>query len=472
MSRRGGYRAGTTALGVLGMLSAISVVVAAVTIGVADRQGEAAELAGRSVLDSSVLDSSVLESNVAGPAAAVTDQVSGAAQRQAVTHWTRQRMRGATAASLPRSVVRTAVPVRHAVTGTPAVTRAPAGPAVPAVTRAAARPGRPRARRGGSLITAPKGTPTAAPFSGSPTTGVLFYTTGGKGHFCTASVVDSTADDLALTAAHCVYSKGFATNIEYVPGYHDGKQPYGVWPVRTITVASGWKLSHDPDLDFAFLTLASIAGRPIQARTGGLTIGFTRWNSEKIEAIGHNDSEAEPIRCATRSFRFRTGQMEFYCHGFWTGTSGGPWIIGYDAKNGTGTVFGVIGGYELGGDYEWASYSAYFGSAAKLLFEQVERTATPRPTPTPSAAPTASSAAPTASSASPTTSASPTASASPTTTGPDTAYPKPTAPAPPAEPAPTGTAPPGTGAPPGTAAASPSPTGPVSSAYRGPILPG
>ena len=65
--------------------------------------------------------------------------------------------------------------------------------------------------------------------------------------------------------------------------------------------------------------------------------------------------------------------MEFYCHGFWTGTSGGPWIIGYNARNGTGTVFGVIGGYELGGDYEWASYSAYFGSAARILYEQVER---------------------------------------------------------------------------------------------------
>ena len=65
--------------------------------------------------------------------------------------------------------------------------------------------------------------------------------------------------------------------------------------------------------------------------------------------------------------------MEFYCHGFWTGTSGGPWIIGYNARNGTGTVFGVIGGYELGGDYEWASYSAYFGSAARTLYQQVER---------------------------------------------------------------------------------------------------
>ena len=77
----------------------------------------------------------MLDASVTGPAAAVTEQVSGAAQRQAVAHWTRQRMRGATADSLPRSVVRTAVPVAlRARCGAcdarlrPAVTRAPALP--------------------------------------------------------------------------------------------------------------------------------------------------------------------------------------------------------------------------------------------------------------------------------------------------------------------------------------------------------
>jgi hypothetical protein len=208
----------------------------------------------------------------------------------------------------------------------------------------------------------------------------------------------------------------------YVPGYHDGKQPYGAWAVRAITVANGWKVSHDPDLDFAFLTLASPDGRPIQARTGGLTIGFTRWYSEqKIEVIGHNDGGAAPIRCATKSFRFRTGQMEFYCHGFWTGTSGGPWILGYNPKNGTGTVFGVIGGYELGGDYEWASYSAYFGSATRALYQQVERQPTPTPTPPVATGPPTATAppAPTV----PATSATHPASVTSTTPTPDTSYP-------------------------------------------------
>jgi hypothetical protein len=396
VSWRSRYKAG---IAVLGALVAIGMVgAAAVLIGVAQAAGTA-QVAVAGV--AGVTGAADASGTGADSTTAVTDQVSGAAQRGALAHWTTQRMLTATALSPAR--VRSGLP---ATTGVP--TQPTQSQAVPAVT-------------------APKGTPRAVFFTGSPTTGALFYTTGGKNHFCTASVVDSPAGDMVLTAAHCVYWKGFGTNIEYVPGYYDGKQPYGAWPVAKITVAGGWESSHNPDLDFAFLTTASVARHRIQARTGGLTIGFTRWYSEKIEVIGHNDTDAEPVRCATRSFKFRTGQMEFYCHGFWTGTSGGPWIIGYNAKNGTGTVFGVIGGYELGGDYEWASYSAYFGPAARSLYTQVEHQTAPLPKPTA----TKSTAPPATPSASPSASPTPTpTTAAPTPAAPPTAAPPTTSTAP------------------------------------------
>jgi hypothetical protein len=96
----------------------------------------------------------------------------------------------------------------------------------------------------------------------------------------------------------------------------------------------------------------------------------------------------------TGALFYTTGGKKFYCHGFWTGTSGGPWISGYKAKNGTGTVFGVIGGYELGGDYDWASYSAYFGSATRSLYTHVEAQTAPviKPTRSPTPTPTNSTA--------------------------------------------------------------------------------
>ena len=228
-------------------------------------------------------------------------------------------------------------------------------------------------------VRAPNGTPTAVHFNGVPTTGALFYTTGGKKHFCTASVVNSRPRDLVLTAAHCVYQNGkYAANIEYVPEYHNGQQPYGGWAVRAIKVARGWTNNNQDSVnfDFAFLTVGPATGTPIQTRTGGLTLGINHWYQETVEVIGYNDTDNGPVRCLTKSFRFRFrlgDEMEFYCHGYWTGTSGGPWIIGYNARTGTGTVCGVIGGYEQGGNYEWASYSSYFGTQLNTLYQQAEK---------------------------------------------------------------------------------------------------
>ncbi len=229
--------------------------------------------------------------------------------------------------------------------------------------------------RAGRAVSPPPGIPTARLFKGVPTVGALFYTNGTGRHFCTASVVDSAAANLILTAAHCVYTSTYSGNIEFVPGYHNGRRPYGAWVVKTILVASGWARSHNINLDFAFLAVVPPAGtlRPIQQVTGGLRLGVNRPYRRPIEAVGYNNTDSRPVACATHSFKFETDQMEFYCHDFRDGTSGGPWIIRFNSRNGTGVVSGVIGGFEQGGDVEWASYSAYFGRPALDLFLQAER---------------------------------------------------------------------------------------------------
>ena len=223
----------------------------------------------------------------------------------------------------------------------------------------------------------PRGTPSPVSFSGVRTVGALFYTKNSGRHFCTASVVNSSTGNLVLTAAHCVYANGYSSNLEFVPGYDDGGSPYGAWPVKKIIVASGWRQHQDPSLDYAYLEVAppphSVG--PIQSVTGGLSVGFTLHDAHPITVIGYNDTDQRPIRCSTRSFKFDYSQMEFYCRDFWYGTSGGPWIIGYNGGSGHGTVFGVIGGYEAGGLQSWASYSAIFWRSAPVLFRQAESAA-------------------------------------------------------------------------------------------------
>lgn len=217
--------------------------------------------------------------------------------------------------------------------------------------------------------------PNPVHFDGVPTVGALFFTTGTQAHFCTASVVDSPRGDIILTAAHCVYGGSYAANIAYVPQWHDGISPYGEWPVTSITVAMGWIASQDQDLDFAFLTVAPQSGpwRPIQRVTGGLRLGVNAGYSHDIYVIGYNNTDSEPIGCATKSTKFETGQMQFYCNSFWDGTSGGPWILHLNPVTGSGIIFGDIGGYEQGGDYPYLSYSPYYSWSIRRLFLQAQR---------------------------------------------------------------------------------------------------
>src|SRR5690348_13273616 len=76
---------------------------------------------------------------------------------------------------------------------------------------------------------APRTTVAARAFAGTPEVGALFRVSSGRlgRHFCTASVVDSRAGDLVITAAHCV-SKLDPATVAFVPGFRQGKMPYGV----------------------------------------------------------------------------------------------------------------------------------------------------------------------------------------------------------------------------------------------------
>ena len=219
--------------------------------------------------------------------------------------------------------------------------------------------------------TAPAG--SGAAFGGVAAVGALFTETDGKlgSHFCTASVVDSTAGDLAVTAAHCVYEKSAA--IVFVPDYADGKTPYGVWPVTKVYTDGAWDSSQDPDHDVAFLRLSDASdGAPIEDVTGAETLGRDAPTGQSVQVIGYPDGAAEPVWCTGPLKGFSATQLEFDCGGYTTGTSGGPFLAGIDAATGQGTVIGVIGGYQQGGNTPQVSYSAVFGTAVSQLYETAE----------------------------------------------------------------------------------------------------
>jgi V8-like Glu-specific endopeptidase len=300
--------------------------------------------------------------------------IDAAAQRAARAYWTPARLAAATGAPAERQEFA----LGSAVTSNAGVTSTLTSSGTPGEHGSSGDRGTKTAHQASGP---PAGTPASASFGGVPTVGPLFYTNGGNRHFCTASVVNSPAGSLVMTAAHCVYSGGYSAHLEFIPGYSSGSEPYGVWTVKEITVAEPWRQSQDPKLDVAFLEVEPPANSvgPIEIVTGALNIAFALPDAQHVTVIGYNNTAQKPIQCTVNSFKFRPDQMEFYCRGYWMGTSGGPWIIGYNPVKGTGTVYGVIGGYEAGGYVSWASYSPALEQPALDLFNQADAEATAQP---------------------------------------------------------------------------------------------
>jgi hypothetical protein len=214
---------------------------------------------------------------------------------------------------------------------------------------------------------------TGQAFGGVPDVGALFTASAGKlgTHFCTASVVHSAGGDLAVTAAHCM-SGVQGQQVVFVPGYANGKEPYGVWPVAAVYTDQGWQSSQNPDDDVAFLRLSDTKGVPVENVTGAERLG-TGWLAPAlVRVIGYPGDADQPLSCVNWAKSFSATQLEFDCDGYTDGTSGGPFLVSASGASGQGTVIGVIGGYEQGGDTSEVSYAAAFGVAVKALYQKAE----------------------------------------------------------------------------------------------------
>ncbi|MGH3415220.1 MAG: trypsin-like serine peptidase [Actinocrinis sp.] len=222
-------------------------------------------------------------------------------------------------------------------------------------------------------------TPASRPFSGLPQVGALFGYSNGTttSHFCSASVVSSSVGDIVITAAHCVYNTSsgtYTSAIAFVPGYHDGRQPYGVWTPSKIVVAPQWINAADPDYDVAFLIVHDRSGsaRRIQDAVGSDELKVGPAKSGQVRVVGYPSSTEQPVTCSNAVKALSGTQVEFDCLNLPDGTSGGPFLAGPDPATGRRAVVGVIGGYQTGGDTPDISYSAYFGSQVADLFSQAE----------------------------------------------------------------------------------------------------
>ncbi|MFE2169302.1 trypsin-like serine peptidase [Streptomyces sp. NPDC059447] len=226
-----------------------------------------------------------------------------------------------------------------------------------------------------------------------PTVGVLMA--GGE-HWCTASVVDSPKGNVVATAAHCVAPAGEAGQpgevahdglaigeLAFAPAFSGegkGDRPLGVWKVRSIHVDDRWTKWGEETADFAFLTLAPDEdGRSVQQAVGGAAEApkpeWTSGYDRDVTVVGYPESDHnpknKPVSCTTQTRHDDNDPDMLYmsCAGFWTGTSGSPWIADRGGPGHPGRLIGVLSG----GDTDVDSTAALFDERAKALYERAAR---------------------------------------------------------------------------------------------------
>lgn len=315
-------------------------------------------------------------------APAVTDDVvNGSAAGDAPEeYWTAERMENAKPVPLgmkhgrPRNSLH--VPAQGPRTAIPASEPKGGAPSRP-VARQAFKPG----RAGGYPF------PYARYRWGGPTTdlpartwGKVFFSAPDGDFACSGTAVTSANESVVWTAGHCASIAGarsfYREHWIFVPGYDNGKAPFGKFPGRRFFTTRAWYRLGDSAFDLAAIVVSPVKGQTLVDTVGGQGIAFNQARPQEYVSggypvdypfdgktlyvcdapLGGNDRSASPPTLAIGCDM--TG-----------GSSGGGWLV--NARDGLGTLVSV-NSYGYYSQPE-AMYGPYQGSAAQHLYEQASR---------------------------------------------------------------------------------------------------
>ncbi|HLU97008.1 MAG TPA: trypsin-like serine protease [Thermobifida alba] len=303
------------------------------------------------VSPASAVEPSAAEQRTTVPAEVVHQSAAHTPQqrRAVLDYWTPERMASA-------------VPLSSALGGLTAPLLDP--PRAPETAGAAGRSGTVRRWTGGGLVAA--------------TTGRVYLTLDGSDYTCTASVIDAENRDTVLTAGHCLKNKtgSWAENWIFVPGYTDGRAPYGRYPARDMLVSPKWSRQGDDSYDFGLVVLGTDRrGRHVADRTGSQRVSFDGRIASHVHAFGYPSSPPFSGRhlyyCVGPTHPDRQGT-----HGsgmdcaMTQGSSGGPWFADFDPVTGTGTITSLIS-FKYA-DNSTVQYGPRLGEEALRVYEAAQ----------------------------------------------------------------------------------------------------
>jgi V8-like Glu-specific endopeptidase len=206
------------------------------------------------------------------------------------------------------------------------------------------------------------------------TTGKVFFTLGGTNYVCSGSAATSSNRDLVLTAGHCVNEGpgAYATNWAFVPAYDDGARPFGTYTARSLVTTAQWADAGDFDYDVGFAVMNTLNGQHLAYAVGSQGIAFNQPRGQLTYAFGY--PAARPYDGTDIAYCYDTVFADTYggsqdqgmdCD-MTGGSSGGPWLVGYDTAAGLGTLNSVNSfGYRGLKDVMWGPH---FGSVAQQAY--------------------------------------------------------------------------------------------------------
>jgi V8-like Glu-specific endopeptidase len=290
----------------------------------------------------------------------VTDHPIVTGSSAVLRYWTPERMR--------RALVPPRRPRRSPMS-------APAEPAGSPLVIPADAPERQAQRRG---VTTP-GAPWTSRGAVRATTGKVFFTINGRDYICSAGTVAGANRDLVVTAAHCAQDATgtWATNWIYVPGYDQGRRPYGAFAARHVFVPGRWSAKGDENFDVALVVLSASGGRHVADVVGAQGIAFGQPRGSLVYGFGYPAGgryDGERLTyCSGRTYpdSHKITHDEGLRCDMTEGSSGGPWLTRFDAGSGTGVVTSVSS-FKYADDPA-TMYGPYFGSAVRRVYDRAQR---------------------------------------------------------------------------------------------------
>lgn len=200
---------------------------------------------------------------------------------------------------------------------------------------------------------------------------------------CSATSVASRSQEMILTAAHCMeHRNGHTVDFaQFMPGYEDGKAPYGAWTIASFAVMPQWEealhAGGEPDFshDVAFLKTEKGAdedgnGETLASVAGSLPLAFDPERAGSFEEYGYPGEYPYDGENLYRIEAPYVGDEDEYttptlgvATDFTDGSSGGAWVR-------EGSVVG-INSYTVGARHldAHAMFSPYFGPEVQAMYE-------------------------------------------------------------------------------------------------------